>query len=173
MKKAEKPFFVENLALEIKSAKALVLVNSKGLTVKAQQELKKRLKKVGAKLSVVKNTLLKLATKKAGVYNENALEPALFGQTALVITNKDPIAPLTVLGKFKEEFEIPEFKVGIVEGSFQDSEGLLKLSKLPGKDVLYGQVVGGISAPLYGLVSALNSNLQKLVWILQQKTKSE
>lgn len=168
MRKAEKPFLVENLAAELKAATSVVLVNFAGLTVKNQQELKKRLKKVGAKMLVVKNTLLKLAGENAKIDQNTLSDSVLIGQTALIITEEDPIAPLQVLGKFKEEFEIPEFKVGIVEGSFQDKEGLVKLSKLPGKEVLYVQVVGAISSPLYGLVGTLQGNLQKLLYILSE-----
>ena len=50
MKKAEKVTFVENLQKELKGAKSVVLVNYAGLSVKAQQELKKRLAEVGGKM---------------------------------------------------------------------------------------------------------------------------
>ena len=65
MKKAEKVLFVDNLTAELSSKKNFVLINYTGLTVKSQQELKKRLKEVGAKMLVVKNTLLKRASETA------------------------------------------------------------------------------------------------------------
>ena len=76
-----------------------------------------------------------------------------------------------MLAKFASEFEIPQFKVGIVEKSFQDKESLIKLSMLPGKEALFAQVVGSIGSPLYGLVGTLQGNLQKLVFILDQASK--
>lgn len=171
MKKAEKTFFVENLAQELKEAKAIVLVNYAGLSVQSQQELKKRLKEVEAKLVVVKNTLLKLAGEKAEIDAQTLEESILSGQTALVIANGDPLSPLQVLGKFAKEFEVPKFKVGIIEGSFQDEAGLTKLSTLPGRDVLLGQVLGALMASQYGLVGTLNANMQKLVFVLNTKAK--
>jgi len=169
MKKQEKIFFVENLTEELRSAKSVVLINYAGLSVKAQQELKKRLKEVGAKMLVVKNTLLKRAGEAAKVDNQILTDSVLTGQTALVISEDDPIAPLGVLGKFAKEFEVPQFKVGLVEGSFQDTEALKKLSALPGKDALLSQLLGALMSPSYGLVGTLNANMQKLLFILKSK----
>ena len=171
MKKAQKSFFIDNLTEELKGASSVVLVDYSGLNVKAQQELKKRLGEVHAKMLVVKNTLFKLAGKGAKVPKEALTDTALLGPTALVLTEDDPIAPLQVLGKFALEHDIPQLKVGIIEGSFQDKDTLVRLSKLPGKDVLVGQVIGTIGAPLYGIVSVLQGNMQKLVYILQAKVK--
>jgi large subunit ribosomal protein L10 len=173
MKKAEKPLFVENLKEELKSATLACLIDYSGLSVKMQQDLKKRLKEVDAKMLIVKNTLFRLAGKEALDSEEIVSDTVLKGPTALIITEEDPIAPLQVLAKFAEEFEIPQFKVGVVEGAYQNTDALIGLSKLPSKDVLVAQTVGGIAAPLYGLVGTLQANLQKLVFVLNQaSTKS-
>lgn len=178
MKKAEKVFFVDNLKAELKDAKSAILVNYAGLAVKPQQELKKRLEEVGGKMIVVKNTLLLRAAESAG-FNVKDLEgDILTGQTAIVIaTGEDAVAPIQVLGKFSKEFvsaageSVPKFKVGVVEGSFQDTTSLTKLSTLPGRDALLSQVLGTLMGLEYGLVGTLNSNLQKLVYILDQASK--
>ncbi len=177
MKKQEKTFFVQNLSEELKGAKSIILVDYSGLSVSMQQELKKKLKEVGAKMVVVKNTLFKLAGKDAKVLDNVLTDTVLTGQTALVLALEDPVAPLGVLAKFAKEFDsaaghpVPQLKVGIVEGSFQDKESLDVLSKLPGKDVLLIQTVGAIASPAYGLVGTLQTNLQKLMYILDSKVK--
>ncbi len=172
MKKAEKVLFVDNLKEELKGAKSLVLVNYAGLGVKAQQDLKSRLSEVGGKMIVVKNTLLKRAAEATGIDKEILKEEVLSGQTALVVGSDDPVAPIQVLGKFAKEFEVPKFKVGVVDGSFQDSKSLSKISNLPGRDALLGQVLGSLMGLEYGLTATLQGNLQKLVYILDQKSKS-
>lgn len=172
MKRAEKSIFVENLTQELKGAKAVILINYAGLSVKAQQELKKRLKAVSARMLVVKNTLLKRAGEAAKIDKDVLADTVLQGQTALVIADGDPIAPLSVLGKFAQEFQVPQLKVGIVEGSFQDTESLTRLSSLPGRDVLLGQLLRVLAGPMYGLTGTLNANMEKLVYILDQKSKS-
>lgn len=168
MKKSEKTFFVQNLTEELKSAKSAILIDFAGLSVAMQQELKARLKKVHATMTVVKNTLLKRAGKAAKMPKDSLTDTVLTGQTALVLAETDPISPLQVLAKFTEEFAVPSLKVGIIEGDFQDNETLVKLSKLPTKEVLLAQTVGSIAAPLNGIVGALQTNLQNLVNILGQ-----
>ena len=177
MKKLEKVEFVKNLQEELKGAKSIVLINYSGLGVKAQQELKSRLSEVGGRMIVVKNTLLKIAGEAAGMDKEILTDSILVGQTALVIAGEDPVAPIQVLGKFAKEFvsaagdSIPKFKVGVVEGSFQDQSSLTKLSTLPGRDALLGQFLGTLMGAEYGLVGTLNANLQKLVYLLDQASK--
>jgi large subunit ribosomal protein L10 len=168
MKKPEKSFFVQNLTEELKSASSVILVDYAGLTVKAQQDLKKQLMEVNARMLVVKNTLLKRAGEFAKIDSEALTDTVLQGPTALILSEEDPIAPLQILAKFAKEFEIPQLKVGVVEGSFQDKEALTRLSTLPGKDVLIGQAIGAIAAPMYGLIGTLQGNMQKLVFILEE-----
>lgn len=171
MLKADKVKFVNDLTGDLKDAKSLVLVNYTGLNVKFQQELKKRLNAVDGRMVVVKNTLLKRALESNKLDAGMLTDEVLSGQTALLIAEGDAVAPIQVLGKFAKENELPKFKVGIVEGLFQDEASLVKLSTLPGRDVLLGQLLGSLVAPMYGLTGTLNGNLQKLVYILDQKSK--
>jgi large subunit ribosomal protein L10 len=168
VKKAEKIFFVDNLTEELKGAKTVVLINFIGMGVKAQQNLKKQLKEVGAKMIVVKNTLLKLAAKNAKIDEAILEDSILTGQTALIVTTDDAISPIQVLGKFAKEFEIPQMKIGIVEGTLADAAALNHLATLPGRDALLGQLLGALMAPSYGLVSTLNAGPQKLITILDR-----
>jgi len=173
MLKAGKVTLVEDLTKDLKSAKSLVLVNYTGLNVKSQQELKKRLNEVDAHMVVIKNTLLKRASEAAKLDAGMVKDEVLQGQTALIIANGDTVAPIQVLGKFAKEFELPKFKVGMVDGTFQDEASLSKLSTLPSRDVLLGQLLGALVSSEYGLVATLNGNLQKLVYILDQKAKAD
>ena len=179
MLKAQKVTFVEDLKEELKDAKSVILVNYAGLAVKPQQELKRRLSEVGGKMIVVKNTLLSRAAQSAGFDSKNLEGDILTGQTALVIATDDAVAPIQILGKFAKEFvseaglPVPKFKVGIVEGSFQNNVSLVKLSTLPGRDALLSQVLGTLMGLEYGLVGTLNGNLQKLVFVLNEASKKK
>ena len=169
MKKAEKVLFTDNLTAELKSAKSFVLINYTSLSVSSQQELKKRLKEVCAKMLVVKNTLLKRASETAKIDKKILTDEVLSGQTALVISSGDPISFIQVFGKFAKEFSVPQMKVGIVDGLFQDNATLVKLATLPGRNALLSQLLGSLMSSSYGLVGTLNGNLQKLVYVLHAK----
>jgi len=159
---------VESLGQELATTKSIVLVDFAGMNVKLQQELKRRLADVGASMNVVKNTLLKLAFAKTKATADLANDEILQDQTAVILSSEDAISPIQVLGKFLSEFELPTFKVGIVEGSFQDKDSLTKIASLPSKEVLAAQVIGTLVSPMYGIVSVLNAKMQELVFVLGQ-----
>src|SRR4030042_3304456 len=128
MRKAEKPMFVDNLSEELKGASSVVLLDHTGLTVKNQQELKKRLKAVKAKMFITKNTLFKIAGKKAKLSPDLISDSVLVGPTAFVLGEEDPISPIQIIYKFAQEFEVLNFKVAVVEGIFQEKQSLEKLA---------------------------------------------
>lgn len=167
MNKQNKTDLITDLAPRLKSSTSIVFVNFAGLSVSLQQKLKLDLKAVGSDMTVVKNTLIKLAGKKAGINDELLSDEVLSGQTALILTEGDAIAPIQILGKFVKENQVPQFKVGVIDGDFQDKEALIKISALPSKDVLFSQVVGSLMSPMYDLVGTLNGNMQKLLYILK------
>lgn len=167
MNKQNKTDLITKLSPKLKSATSIVFVNYAGLSVGLQQKLKLQLKAIGSDMTVVKNTLIKLAGKEAGISDEVLTDEVLSGQTALIMTDGDAVAPIQVLGKFVKENQVPQFKVGVIEGAFQNKEALLKISTLPTKEVLYSQVVGSLMSPMYGLVGTLNGNMQKLLYILK------
>jgi len=166
--KQTKKDLVLSLTPKLKASNSIVFVNFAGLSVGLQQKLKLELKAVDSDMTVVKNTLIKLAGKEAGIKEEVLTDEVLSGQTALILTTGDAVAPIQILGKFAKENQVPQFKVGIVDGNFQNKESLLKISTLPTKDVLYSQVVGSLVSPMYGLIGTLNGNMQKLVYLLKE-----
>lgn len=173
MKKSEKIFFVENLAAHLKDAKSVVLLDPSGLKVNQQQDLRRRLREVGAAIMVVKNTLLERALRqvtnlKSQITN---LKPGLTGQTAVVLATDDELAPLQVLGKFIREFELPRFKMGIIGDKTYGEAELGAISKIPGKEVLLSQLVGNLAGSMYQLVGTLQANMGNLVNILNVKSK--
>jgi len=168
MNKQNKKDLVVSLIPKLKASKSIVFVNFAGLSVSLQQKLKLELKAIGSDMTVVKNTLIKLAGKEAGINDAILTDEVLSGQTALILTTADAIAPIQVIGKFAKENQVPNFKIGIVEGKFQDKESLIKISALPSKDVLYSQVIGSLMSPMYQLVGILNGNMQKLLFVIKE-----
>ena len=168
MLKQDKVNLVSDLTPKLKSAKSLIFVNFAGLSVTLQQKLKKELKEVDADMTVIKNTLIKRAGLEAKISEEVLTDEVLSGQTALILSEGDSVAPIQIIGRFAKENNVPQFKIGIVDGNFTNKEGLLKISTLPTKDTLFGQVVGSLMSPSYGLVDVLQGNLQKLLYVLKE-----
>lgn len=171
--KEEKKKYLSDLSELLKQASSFTFVDYSGMDVAAQESLKKTLNEKGAKMFVAKNTLIKLAGEKTSLPAEAFETSVLSGQTAIIYADSDPVEPIQALGKFISENEKPVFKAGIVEGRFQNKEGLLAISKLPSKEQLYANTIGAIAGPMYGIIGTLQGNLQKLVYILEQASKKE
>src|SRR5258708_24822707 len=124
MKKQDKSVLISELSKNFKEAKSLTLVDFAGLNIKAQQDLKKKLKEANSKMIVAKNTLIRIAATEAKLPKEISEVTILSGQTAVIMANDDPISPIQTIGKFSSENENLKFKAGILEGLFQNKESL-------------------------------------------------
>lgn len=171
MKKAQKVEVLETLSGSLTRAKSATVVNYQGLTMKDLQALRTELNKVGGTITVVKNTLLKLALKSTFGTSDTFPASSFDGPTAVVLAKDDEVAPLTSLAKFAQEKALPKLKFGVFDNVIIDAKKLDILSKLPSKNTLYGQLVGTLVGPAYGLVGALNSSMQSLVYMLDQRAK--
>lgn len=173
MLKEQKVKIVEELADALSKSPLLLLTDYKGLSVEEITKLRDELYEVGAKYRVAKNTLIKLAMRKAGI-NSEELEESLKGTTALLYTEGDAVLALKALYKFIKEVKMPVVKCGIMDGKFISDKEAEEFSKLPPRDVLLAQLVGQMQAPIYGLHAVLSGTLRKLLYALNAiKEKKE
>ncbi len=157
----QKQQIVEGLVERINRSAAGVLVDYKGISVEADTKLRRELREAGVEYTVVKNTLLRFATEKTGL---SELSEVLNGTTAFATSENDPVAAAKLLQKYADNslgaFSI---KAGFVDGKAIDAEGVKALAKLPSREVLIAQVLGGLNAPITGFVNVLNGNIRGLV----------
>ena len=165
MLKKEKEQVVERLAERIQSAETLIVADYRGLTNAQMERLRDELLRHGARFSVVKNTLTRRAAEAAG--NE-ALLTLLEGPTAIAFleSGSDPVATAKALSQLARDSRVLAIRGGILEGRVMSSDEVEELAKLPPADVLRGQVLGAIVAPIQafaGLVAAPLTNLVGLI----------
>ena len=174
MKKAEKSQSIEKLTQQIKNSKSVAVINYQGLGMKDLEAMRSSLAEAGGSFSVVKNTLLKIAfdnAHKPSKDEEKTVQEGLEGPTGAVFAQDDEIAPLQRLAKLIKEKGLPKLKFGLFEGKFITASEVETLSVLPGKNTLYVNLLGSLQGPAYGLVATLNANLQRLVYILDQRSR--
>ncbi len=154
----QKQQVVADLKAKVEGAVAGVLVDYKGITVEQDTKLRKELREAGVEYAVVKNTLLRFATKGT---NFEELEKVLEGTTAMAVS-QDPIAAAKILTKFadnsKGKFTI---KAGFVDGHVIDSAKVNELGKLPSKEQLLSMLCSALQGNLRGLAVALNAIAEK------------
>lgn len=178
LRRPEKEQLVQELTSEFENSSLVLFTDFKGLTVAQMTKLRRSLREkfgAGARLTVVKNTLLKMALKNSGYDIENH-GTALFGPTAvLYVTEGDPVEAIKIFYNFvKENKGVPTCKGVYLEKKFFPGEQLEELSKLPSREQLIAMVVGGIQAPIRGLVNSLAGVLRSVMYALNAiKEKKE
>jgi large subunit ribosomal protein L10 len=160
----EKAQVIERLAAKLRVGSA-VLVDYQGMDVARTTDLRRRSRELGVEFVVAKNTLAKRAANEAGV---EGLQEFLSGPTALAFS-EDPVASAKLMAEFADQVETFALKGGVLDGGrILDEADVVALSKLPSREQLIAQIVGGISSPLTGFVTVLNNTVQGLVVALGQ-----
>jgi len=165
---------VAALADELKAAKAVVLVDYRGITVEQDTQMRAALRKAGVRYHIAKNSMLNFAVKDAGL---ESLAPHLVGPTALATSTVDEIAPAKVLTEYAKKVEPLTIKAGVVSGGVIDVAGVTALADMPPKESLVAQALGMLNSPMANLVYVLSANLsgraRALNAVAQQKAAQE
>jgi len=161
VKKEDKEQVVAELAERLRTAETLFVADYRGLRMTDIDNLRGRLLDQGAKFSVVKNTLTRRAAEAAG--NE-ALLALLEGPTAIAFLEAggDPVAVAKTIADAARETRILTIRGGVLEGRTVSGEQVESLAKLPPVDILRGQVLGAIVAPLTAIMGLITAPLQNL-----------
>ncbi len=165
MARPEKVEEVSRLEARLKKASAVILTDFRGLTVGEISTLRGKLREAGVEYRVVKNRLLGIAGKTAGI---DGLTPFLEGPTAAAFSPDDPVAAAKIIQEFIRQTRKLAVKGSIVAGHVYDEAHTKALADLPSRQQLLAQVVGGIAAPLIGLASVLSAVPRSLVYALDQ-----
>src|SRR5690348_8818808 len=155
MKRDQKEQVVEELTTRLKAADTLLVADYRGLTMPQIDALRTRLLESGARFTVVKNTLTRRAAEAAGT---DALLALLDGPSAIAFleADGDMVATAKALADSARETNVLEIRGGIMQGRPVTAGEVETLAKLPPVDVLRGQVLGAIVAPLTTFAGLLN-----------------
>lgn len=158
----------ENIAMlqeMLGKSRSLILTEYKGLTMKNVDELRGKLRPEQVVFKVVKNTLLKRAI--AGTEYE-PLSDLLEGPTAAVFGLGDAVIPAKLMSEYaKTSKGAVTIKGGVIDGMVCDVDQVSQIAKLPSREVLLAQVVGGLQSPITNLAGTLQTMISSLVWTLQ------
>jgi large subunit ribosomal protein L10 len=168
MKRDQKEQVVDELTQRLKAADTMLVADYRGLTMPQIDELRTRLLESGARFTVVKNTLTRRAAEAAGA---DALLALLDGPSAIAFleADGDMVAAAKALADAARETHVLEIRGGIMQGRAVTAAEVESLAALPPADVLRGQVLGAIVAPLTALAGLLNAPLQNLVGLIDAR----
>ncbi len=165
MNREEKSQAIKEIASEIEGSEAIFAVDYRGISVPQAAELRSKLREADASFRIVKNRLTKIAADQVG---EERLGELLQGPTALTFVRGDTAQAAKAITTFNKEHDVLTFKGGFMDGTSLDEPAFKSIAKLPGRDVLNGQLAGVVASPLTGLVRGLGSMIQGLALQLGQ-----
>jgi len=168
--KTDKERIVEELASELGSAETLIVADYRGLTNKQLEALRDQLIPLGGRFRIVKNTLTRRAAEKAGA---DALLVMLEGPTAIAFieSSGDPAAVAKALAATAKETNVLTLRGGLLEGKTLSGAEVDRLATLPSTEVLRGQLVGAIVAPLTQLLGLVSAPLRDLHGLIEARIK--
>ncbi len=161
----EKEAVVNEVVEKLQSAKSVVVTDYKGLDVASITELRKQLREAGVEYKVVKNTLARIAAKKA---EWDDLNQMFVGPTAIAFGIEDAVSPAKILVDFAKDNEQLEIKGGALNGEIISLDKVKSLADIPPREVLLAKALAGMKSPISGLVNVLQGNLRGFVQVLNQ-----
>jgi large subunit ribosomal protein L10 len=168
MQKEDKERVVAELTEKLRTAETLFVADYRGLTMPQIDSLRGKLIENGARFSVVKNTLTRRAAEAAGA---DALLALLEGPSAIAFieADGDMVAVAKALADSARETKVLEIRGGVMQGREISASDVEELAKLPPLDVLRGQVLGAIIAPLSAIAALVNAPLQNLYGLIDAR----
>src|SRR6266513_2566875 len=161
MLRQDKERIVGELAERLKGSQNLLVADYRGLTMTEIDELRTKLLETGARFSVVKNTLTRLAAEEAGVKE----------LLAFIDAEGDPAAAAKILNDTARTRDVLVIRGGLLEGDTVSDVEVKRLATLPPADVLRAQLVGAVAGPVTTIVGLFAAPLRDLVNVLDARIK--
>jgi large subunit ribosomal protein L10 len=165
MNREQKSVAIAEIATQIDESHAIFAVDYRGISVGQAAELRSNLREADALFKVVKNSLTERAADEVGA---EALKAYLTGPTALTFVRGDIAVAAKALADYGRATQLLPVKGGLMDGEVLDPDQIRVLSRLPSREVLYGQLVGVVASPVSGLVRTLNALISGLAVALGQ-----
>jgi large subunit ribosomal protein L10 len=168
--KADKERIVEELTERLKNTPTLFVADYRGLSVTEIDELRTKVIEHGARFTVVKNTLTKRAAEAAGA---DALLAMLEGPTAIAFieADGDMVGVAKALADSARTTRVLAIRGGILDGNPIGEQDVQNLATLPPVDVLRGQVLGAITAPLMTVVGLISAPVRDLIGLIDARVE--
>jgi large subunit ribosomal protein L10 len=175
MEKIKKNEIIDEIKDMMNNAPAIYLIDFAGMTVAEVETLRGEFYKAEIKYKVVKNTFALRAMKDSDSYSQfvTDLEGHFKGNTGIIFSGKDPVAPAKILKKLTEKTEKPKFKAAIVDKVYFGSDKMEQLASLLSKEELIAGILSSLDSPVSGIVGAINAVIRDLASVIEEAAKQK
>jgi large subunit ribosomal protein L10 len=162
--KQRKEELVVQYVEQLKQSQGIILVDYRGLSVGDIGDIRRAMRPLSGQFRVVKNRLLTLALKEAGM---SLPEEWLAGPTAVGFCYEEVPAVAKALTDAAKNMETLRIKGGFVGASVLAAEQVHTIADLPPREVLLAQVLGTINAPASRVTGVIASGVRQVLNVLQ------
>ncbi len=154
----------------LNKSQALIISKYGGLTMPQLDKVRKQMRDVKAEFHITKNTLISRKLKEHGF-----VVPAewLTGSTAMSFCFGDAPTVAKAVGELTKEFDKLSVVGGVLSGKAINASQVKDLASMPSLDTLRAQIIGMLTSPATGVVSALNAIVSSVPFALQAKVDKE
>ena len=150
---------VKALKEKFEKSKLVILTDYRGINVEDITRIRADLRKANCEYQVAKNSTLKFAAKEA---NLEGLTELFEGPTAITFSYEDYVEPAKVLYDYAKTSDFYKIKGGVMDGKVISVDEVLKLAKLPSREMLLTQLATALLANIRNLAVVLDQTKQKL-----------
>lgn len=171
-----KELIVKELQDIVEQGRNIIVVSYQGLTNNEIERLRRALRtlNLSARLLVIKKGMTNIALKRQTRTGITGLLEGLKPAKTLALTvGDDTVGLCRTLSDFIRTHSGFCMEKGFVEGRCVGAEELVKISRLPAKEVLQYQVTAAVKMPIVGLVNSLSGIYRKLVYVLMAVKNQE
>jgi len=163
-KKAE---VIDNLGEVFSRCSIGILTDYRGLSAIEMTGLRRRLRESGVDYKVVKNTLARIAARRAG---KEELASLFDGPVAIAFGYGDITMPAKALADYIQSTKsIMSIKGGFLAERLLTSDDITTLSTLPSREALIARVLAEVQRPMVALLSYLSAPMQGVIGVLQAR----
>lgn len=159
---------IEQLRELISRSKVVIVSDYRGLTAGQLSQLRNKLRPLGSRMMVAKNTLVLRSLADLGMPQP---EDLLQGPTVLSFVFGDLGQPVRAILDFARETEFLKVKGGLMGSLVIGAGDVAMLPTLPSEQTLRAEALGALTAPVSGLVGVLDSALRGLLYVLDARAE--
>lgn len=153
-----KQVVVNEIKEKLSKAASVVVVNSRGITVEQDTQLRKTLREAGVDYKVYKNTMVTLAIKDTPF---EGLTQYLEGPSAFAFSYGEATTAPAILNKAVKDLEKLEFKASVIENTVYDAEGTKAIAGIPSREVLLSRLLGSFKSPMSSFARVIKQVAEK------------
>jgi large subunit ribosomal protein L10 len=156
---------------KIFDSNGVYMFDYRGLTVSDMEDVRNRMRELGANVKIIKNRLaIKYFEKEKKDFGRDLFQ----GPMAVAYADDNFVDVAKVMVDFEKEKEHLQLKAGFIEQSFADAAKVKAVAKLPPKDQLMAQLAFSISMPVKKMGMALSAPLRNMLILMNNlKDKKE